>query len=164
VAVLRGVDVDCDDGDAVFRGVDPTGIVNPLRIRFSLGSVTMVALGDDIGSTLRGLNRWAWDLNCPCVIGFLDSLPCAAEGAGINVGSTIALGPLAGVGLILTAVVALGAGVPSGTSNRPRRCDAVGDVGGDEPGDKFGAEVGAGVGCCAIILENKRVRPTQPTK
>lgn len=55
-------------------------------------------------------------------------MPDGADGAGIRVGSSIAVGRLIGVGIAVAAAVALVVGAPGGTSNRPRRCAAVGDT------------------------------------
>ncbi len=81
--------------------------------------------------------------------------PPAADGNGIALGSSTGVDRLAGVGVVVAVLVAPGVGAPAGRSNRPRRCDAVGDDNAGEIGvevgmirgvtDGFGAEVVAGV-------------------
>ena len=67
----------------------------------------------------------------------------AAEGTGVAVEGIVCVGVsepgAADLGLVL------GGGVALGTSNRPRRCDAVGKADADD----VGVEVAAGVGNCS---------------
>ena len=71
----------------------------------------------------------------------------AAEGAGVAVEAIVYVGvgetETAGFGVVTG--VARGVGVALGTSNRPRRCDAVGKGAADDTG----AEVVAGAGDCS---------------
>lgn len=92
-----------------------------------------VAEADGMGSTLRGLNFLACDLNSPRLGGICDPLAVGADGAGISVGSSIAVGRSAGVGVGLATALGPGVAVPAGSKRRPRRCDAVGEA--DEIGD-----------------------------
>jgi hypothetical protein len=68
------------------------------------------------------------------------------------------VGRLNGVGVVGTAVLALGVGVPAGSKSRPRRCDTVGDADAEDMGVEvavlrgiiagFGIDVPTGVVVC----------------
>ena len=69
------------------------------------------------------------------------------DGNGIWFGgsTSLARGEFAAVGRGVAIGVLCGAGVTLGISNRPRRCDAVGEIAGDEIGVEVIAAVATGV-------------------
>lgn len=103
-----------------------------------------------IGSTLRGLDPWPLDSNCPRRGDFC--------GIGIAVVRSAAVAWVAGVGLRLAAALALGVGVPGGIRVWPRPCDAEADeTGGGVPiarGVMAGLEAGAATDAavCAGVM------------
>jgi hypothetical protein len=89
----------------------------------------------------------------PGLSGFCDPLPGGADGAGIKVGSSIAVGCLTGVGVGVAAALTLGVGVPGGSNRRPRRCDTVGEAEAAGEGDISPQEQS---GVSATTVENKK--------
>ena len=86
-------------------------------------------------------------MNFPRVASVCDGTPGETAGAGVILGETVSsvIEELDAAGFGVAPGVVRGAGVALGTSNRPRRCDAVGK--GDA--DNTGAEVAAGADDCS---------------
>jgi hypothetical protein len=86
----------------------------------------------------------------------------------------MAVGRLDGVGVVVTAVLALGVGVPAGSNSRPRRCDTVGDSDAEEMGVEvaalrgliagFAIDVPTGVVVCTgdIVVDGDDVMEVVP--
>ncbi len=81
-------------------------------------------------------------------------------GNGIAVGSSIAGGDLAGVGLAGAVAALAGVGAPSGRSKRPRLCDTAGDV----AEEATGIEVTFGTGVCANDVATRAISATDNAK
>lgn len=122
---------------------------------FGVGVGGGVLAGDDSGGAL------ALTL---CTLDF-SGVRCAdsrspAVGNGITVGSSIAVGRFAGVGVALAAALALGVDVPTGSNKRPRLCEIVGDA----VGPKVSAELTLGTGVCAVSVTTRHTNPTDNPK
>lgn len=86
-------------------------------------------------------------MNCPGFIG-----PCGEEVAG-DIGDPFGKGALwvsLSLGELAPLTLAGGEAIGLGTSNRPRRCDAVGEVAGDEIGVEVAAAVAVGATVAAL--------------
>ena len=60
-----------------------------------------------------------------------------AVGHGIAVGSSTAAGEFTGAGVGVAIDPLFGVGAPSGSNNRPRRCDTVAEAGAEERGHRL---------------------------
>ena len=105
-----------------------------------------VLAGDGFGDTVT----WTLDDLDFSRVRCCDSGRLVSVGNGIIVGSSIASGDLAGVGVTVGGAVRAGVGAPSGNSKRPRRCDI------DDEGDagEIGVGVATGAGVCARDVAN----------
>ena len=136
--------------------------VDPPWDGFTADDALAVSEGDveGIGFIPRGLNLAACDLNDP---DFRSVSETVLLGPGIGVSLDLSLsrlGAIVGLALALlpgvALAVALAAGVALGTSNRPRRCDAVGATEADAEGTGLNVAEEVGVCCkaaarCGVI-------------
>lgn len=147
------VNFSADVADAVALGVGDdvdSGAVALGEAAVPLGEA------DGIGSTFRGWNFCAWDLNFPFVSDCGEPVGTSGDPSGtgglICAEGTVsrAMGEFAVEGCGVTLIVDFGEGVALGTSKRPRRCAADGETAGDEIGDVVAAAEAVGATLAAV--------------